>query len=81
MTDHTQQGQPIPRSRPSDAHAYRFWFDRGLAKWCISPAEGTSLQVLMVDELRLCEVDVQCHSNGTATCTAELLADGRLSFH
>jgi len=77
MTYRSSQGQVIPKARPADMRAYRFWFDRTLAKWCVGPAEGSDIQVLITDEpLRLCEVDVQCHPDGTMTCFAELLADG-----
>lgn len=73
---HTKQGTHIPRARPQSAH--RFWFDRNVGKWCVSAITGGAPgAVLMVDDLQLCEVDVKAHPDGTMTCEAELLADGK----
>jgi hypothetical protein len=53
---------------------YKFWFDTNLGKWLITP-DGPAGGILQVDNLRLCEVDIE--TNGRVMhCTAELLADG-----
>lgn len=75
---YTSQGTPVARAKPGDMHDYRFWFDRGLAKWCITPAnDQTGVRMLVVDRLQLCEVDAQSSINGTMIAAAELIADGK----
>lgn len=70
----TRQGLHVPRARPSDMRPYKFWFDTNLLKWHVAP-DGMPGGILQVDELRLCEVDVE--TNGRVMhCKAELLADG-----
>ncbi len=70
----TRQGQHVPRAKPGEMRPYKFWFDQNLLKWCIQP-DGIPGQMLMVEELKLCEIDAQ--NNGRFMhCLAELLADG-----
>ncbi len=70
----TRQGQHVPRAKPGDMRKYKFWFDHNLGKWCVEP-DGIPGQMLIVDELKLCEIDAQ--NNGRVFhCLAELLADG-----
>ena len=77
MGDHrTKQGQHVPRAKPGDMRPYRFWFNRDIRKWCVSPAEGAETQVIMADEFQTCELDAVGHPDGTFTCLAELMTDG-----
>ena len=67
----------MPRAKPGDMRAYRFGFNSNIGKWWVGPAEGSESQIIVCDELTLCELDVTCHPNGSMTCLAEMIADGR----
>ncbi len=77
MEHRTKQGHVVPRARPADMRAYRFGFNNNLRKWWVAPAEGTSTQMILCDELQTCELGTQSHPDGTFTCLAQLNADGK----
>jgi hypothetical protein len=77
MTYRTKQGQVVPKAQPCSMADYRFGFERLTGKWWVTPAKRKTGQVIVAEEApKLCEVDVQCHPDGTMTCTAELVVDG-----
>ena len=77
MAYRTKQGQIVPRAQPCSMADYRFGHDRTTGKWWVSPAARSAGQIVVADEPpKLCEVDVQCHPDGTMTCMAELVVDG-----